>query len=322
MNLLADFHFLRPGWLLMLLPAALICWRALRRADPTQAWRDVMEPHLLAALAIDDQTKVSRWRPAHLLGAGLVLACLAMAGPAWEREPTPFAQDQAAIFLLLKVTPTMQAQDIQPSRLARAVQKIDDFLDLKAGQRSGLIAYAGTAHLAMPLTSDPNVINTFAAALTPDAMPQEGNDLLAAVRLANQRLQRAGQSGSLLLLADEIDPQQIDGLREAYDKGGAPLHILAVAGAADIVPPPGSPPAPPLDEDSLREAARAGGGDLVIVSPDDRDIRQLAAAVERNVRDAPGNESAQWRDMGWWLLPFLALLLLLFFRPGGGVLLE
>jgi len=321
-SFLADFHFLRPAWLLLLLPALLIGWRALRRADPAQAWRGVMAPHLLAALSLEEPSKHSRGRPAQLLLGTLLLGCVAMAGPTWEREPTPFAQDQAAVFLLVKVTPTMLAEDVQPSRLARAVQKIDDFLALKAGQRSGLIAYAGTAHLAMPLTSDPEVIKTFAAALTPAAMPVEGDDLLAAVRLGNQRLQRSGQAGSLLLLADEINPSELTGLRDAYSAGGAPLHILAMAGSADVVPPPGSPPAPPLDMETLREAARAGGGDLVLLTADDSDVQRLASSVERKVRDAPGNESAQWRDMGWWLLPLLALLLLLFFRPGGGVLLE
>lgn len=318
----SQFHFLRPAALLLLLPAAFIAWHALRGAEPDRAWRGVMAPRLLKALALEAGEQAGRWRPAHLLALALALGSLALAGPAWQREPAPFAEDQAAVVLVVKVTPSMLARDIQPSRLERTVQKVADFMALKPGQRVALVAYAGTAHLAMPLTTDPGVINTFAAALTPDAMPVAGADLVSAVRLADRRLARAGVPGSIVLFADDVDATQLEGLARLRAEGAAPLHILAIAGGPEVVPPPDSPPAPPLDEERMREAARAGGGELVRVSPDDRDVRRLAGAVERGVRSAPSGEAAQWRDMGYWLLPLLALLLLTFFRPGGAVVLE
>lgn len=319
MSWLADFHFLRPAWLLLLIPAAWAGWRALRRTDPAGGWRGLIDPPLLAALALESSQERGRLRPVRLLVAALAVGSLAMAGPAWERQPTPFAQDEAAVFLVVKVTPSMLAMDLPPSRLERGVQKIGDFLDLKAGQRAGLIAYAGTAHLAMPLTSDPGIITQFAAALTPEAMPVEGADLLAAIRMANQRLDRAAVPGSIELLADDVAPEEVDGLRQLRQAGGAAVHILALAAGPDVVPPPDSPPAPPLDKERLRAAADAGGGELVLPTPDDADVRSLAADVARGIRDATAGEGEAWRDMGWWLLPAIALLLLPFFRRGGAV---
>jgi Ca-activated chloride channel family protein len=319
---LENFHFLRPGWLLLLLPAAWLCWRVLRQADPAGAWRAVIAPQLLAALSIDDAAQRGRLRPAHLLAAALVTGILALAGPAWQRQPTPFAEDQAAVYLLVQVTPSMLAQDVQPSRLERTVQKIGDFLELKPGQRTGLIAYAGSAHLAMPLTRDPEIIATFAAALEPDAMPVAGNDPAAAVRLANERLRRAEVSGSIVLLSDDIPAEAIVTLRSLRNEGGAPVHVLGVAGGPDVVPPPGSPPALPMDQARMREAARVGGGQFYAVTPDTSDVAALADGVERGLRDIADSERDQWRDMGYWLLPLLALLLLPFFRDGGAVVFE
>ena len=71
--------------------------------------------------------------------------------------------------------PVMLARDVQPTRLERATQKIHDLLELRTGAKTALIAYAGSVHLAMPLTVDPNIINMFSQALTPDIMPIDGD---------------------------------------------------------------------------------------------------------------------------------------------------
>lgn len=281
-----------------------------------------MDPQLLEALTLPNPDATGKIRPVWLLVAALILGSIALAGPAWEKQPTPFAEDQAATFIIIKVTPSMLAQDIQPSRLQRAVQKTSDFLELKPGQRAGLIAYAGSAHLAMPLTSDAAIINTFAAALEPDAMPVEGDKLVGALQLANQRLVQAGVPGSILLLADSFEAEELETIRTMRSDGGAPVHVLAMAGGPDVIPPPGSPPAAPLDLDNMKALARAGGGSLELVTPDNTDVRELASAVERGIRSAPGGEQEQWKDMGYFLLPFLLLLLLPFFRPGGAMVLE
>ena len=322
MTELSAFHFLRPAWLFLLIPAAWLCWRLWRQSDSTAAWRGAIAPHLLAALVVEPSGKQGKLRPTALLTVAFGLGIIALAGPAWERQPAPFGEDQAAVFLVVKVTPSMLAQDIPPSRLERAVQKIGDFLELKPGQKTGLIAYAGTAHLAMPLTTDADIIRTFAAALEPDAMPVEGDDPLAAVRLADERLRRAAVPGSIVLITDDVTAESVPGLQAYRSGGGAPVHVLAVAAGPEVVPPTGSPPALPLDEARMAQVARAGGGDLFLVSPDDSDVTDLAASVERGIRSVADDEQDQWRDMGYWLLPALLLLLIPFFRPGGAVAFE
>lgn len=323
---LGAFHFLRPWWFLALPLALLIAWRALRATNPLEVWQGLIAQPLLDALILPATAEQGRLRPSRLMGPVLVIAVVALAGPAWERQPTPFAEDQAAVFFVVKVTPSMLAQDIQPSRLERTVQKINDYLELKPGQRTGLIAYAGTAHLAMPLTRDPEVIMTFATALTPDAMPVPGDELPAALSFAQARLDRAGVPGSIVVFADDTIPEHVSDIsswREDSDSGGmAPVHIIAMAGGPDVIPPPGSPPAAPLDESLMRDLARAGGGGYYPVTPDNQDMQSLANDVERGIRSAPGGEQDQWRDMGYWLLPLLAILLLPFFRRGGAVLIE
>jgi len=315
----ALFHFLRPGWLLLLLPATLLVWSILRRQDSAHQWRGLITPVLLGHLLLRDEEKRGHIRPSHLLALAWFLGIIALSGPSWEKEPLPFTEDTAALFIVLKVTPEMLAQDIQPSRLQRAVQKIGDLLALRPGSKAGLIAYAGSAHLVMPLTSDAEIIRDFAAELAPDVMPETGDEPLKAIELAGRYLQNSGLPGSIVLISDYIDPGLQEGLAAIHAEGGADVHIYAMAAGPEVVPPPGSPPAPALDLDSMRAAADAAGGDLTLPSADGTDVRQLSARIERSLARAPAQEGERWNDAGYPLLPVILLLALFFFRSGGAV---
>jgi len=319
---LDQFHFLRPAWLLLLIPAAFLMWSVYQRSDSLRAWRKVIAPHLLEHLLLRESGETGRWRPVYLLGIGWLLGSLALAGPSWQMQNSPFSEDQAALFIVIKVTPDMLARDIQPSRLQRSVLKIHDLLELKKDVRTGLIAYAGSAHLVMPLTSDTGIINNFAAALEPGVMPLEGDEPAEAISLANQRLGRAAVPGSIVLITDSIDTSPVAALRKTHQQGGVDVHILAMAAGPEVIPPPGSPPGPALDMDSLRDAASAMGGSDITVAADKSDIENLSVKIERSISHAPASEGQQWLDAAYYLLWLLALIMLFFFRRGGAVTVE
>jgi Ca-activated chloride channel family protein len=322
MNALASFHFIRPEWLLLLLPAVLVTWAILRRQDPLRPWKKVIAPNLLDHLVIKERAKKQRFRPPHLLAIAWLLGIIALAGPTWQKEQTPFTEDEAALFIVLKVSPEMLAQDIQPSRLKRSAQKIKDLLELRPGSKTGLIAFAGSAHLVMPLTSDAGIIQSFAAELTPEVMPVPGDEPVKAVELASRRLQASGLPGSIVLITDYFDQSQVEGLGRVHEQGDVDIHVYAMAAGPEVIPPAGSPQAPALDEDAMLAAAKAGGGDLTLVTADDADVKRLAGRIERSISLAPAQEGERWKDSGYLLLPFLVLLALFFFRPGGAVALQ
>ncbi len=319
---LAQFHFLRPAWLLLLIPAGLLVWSVYQRSDSLRAWKKVISPHLLEHLLTREAGETSRWRPVYMLGIAWLLGIVALAGPSWQMQASPFSEDQSALFIVIKVTPEMLAQDIQPSRLQRSVMKIHDLLELKSDVRTGLIAYAGSAHLVMPLTSDAGVINSFAEALEPGIMPKSGDEPAEAIALASQRLNQAAVPGSIVLITDRVDASQMDSLESVYQDGRNEVHILAMAAGPEVIPPPGSYPAPALDMDSLKKAARVMGGTVTEVSADSRDVESLSSNIERSISHAPAQEGQQWQDSGYYLLVMMALILLTFFRKGGAVTVE
>jgi Ca-activated chloride channel family protein len=319
---LQQFHFLRPAWLLLLLPAAVLMWSVYQRSDSLRSWKKIVKPHLLEHLLIREGGDEGRWRPVFLLGIGWLVGILALAGPSWQKQDSPFSEDLAAMFIVIKVSPDMQAKDIQPSRLQRSVLKIHDLLALKRDIRTGLVAYAGSAHLVMPLTSDAGIINNFAAALEPDIMPVPGDEAAEAIELASQRLRNAAVPGSIVLITDAIDASQADALEQVYQEYGTQVHILAMAAGSEVIPPADSYPAPPLELGSLKLAARALGGSVTVVSNDKTDVESLSAKVERSISQVASQEGQQWRDSGYYLLVLLALIMLFFFREGGSVSVE
>src|SRR5262249_12324983 len=201
----------------------------------------------------------------------------------------------------------------QPSRLARAAQKIRDLLALRRGTRAALVAYAGSAHLVMPLTSDSTLVERFAADLSPDVMPVAGDAAGEAIALAQEQIARSGLPGSILLVTDGIPETERGRLAAHRSQGGAPVQILAVAADAGAPVPAEGPPAPALDRAALRTMAGALGATVTVVSPDDTDVRWLARHARTSVVASDAAGGRRWQDAGWWLVfPGAALALLWF----------
>jgi len=310
------FHWLRPGMLWLLLPA--VGWFAytLRRQARRGGLETIIAPHLLRHLLVG-RHRNGRFQPAHLVAASWILAVLASAGPAWQREPSPFAKDDAGLVLLLEVTPEMMAQDIQPSRLVRATQKIHDLLQVRRGIRTALIAYRGSSHLVMPFTSDPQIIDMFSRALRPEIMPVEGNAPILALRQGSRLLEKSAEPGSLLLIAASVPSSESRAWEQFRREHPVPVEIYAVAAPKGVQAPPGSPPAPSLDEEALGRAASALGAGLTLVRADDGDVRQLVRRIRTNISQSrQSQKGTRWRDMGYWMVWILVLLMLPFFRKG------
>lgn len=289
------FHFLRPLWLLALLPVAIVTLTVRRRDSITARWSGVIAPHLLKSLIVESSTSWSI-APVHLVAAGMVFGIVALSGPTWRRELPPFVEDKAPLMIALAVSSSMGRPDVAPFRLERAKQKIRDLLHARAGARTGLIAYAGTAHLVMPLTDGRAVIEPFLAALAPGLMPSDGQDAVGAVTLATQALAAEPIAGTILLVADDLGRTNGTTLHQAASRNN--IVMLAVSPQSD-------------------SGSTAANLDMVSVTIDDSDVRALERRIETRFQSAQGDAfGTQWRDEGFWLLLPVALLSLLWFRRG------
>jgi len=294
---IGDFHFLRPWWLAALLPVVILAWQIHRATSATSPWRGIVDDHLLPYL-VRDTTGKQRRGPWRLIVAGWILATIILAGPAWRREPPSFAADVAVLAVVIKVTPSMQTEDIAPDRLTRSVQKVHDLLARRGGAKSALIAYAGSAHLVMPPTVDAEIIDTFAASLDPKIMPGEGDAAAEALKLADRTLASSG-GGSILWIADEVSADQLAAIAGWRKTSRTQVRLLA----------------PLAEPGSLSQAADVADAKVIRLVPEDSDVAQLERAAKFS-SSSPLDGGDRWQDGGYWLTPLLLLGLLPFFRKG------
>ena len=334
---LHDFHFLRPAWLLLLLVLPLV-WRVLKSAgSEAQAWRGAVDAHLLEHLLVRNASATPTRSPAWLAAAALVLASIALAGPAWERVPQPLYKNQAARVIALELSSTMLAQDVKPSRYERARYKIADMLRHSGDAQVALIAYAGDAFVVAPLTDDANTVANLVDSLDPSVMPAPGNNTGRAIDLAVKLIHQAGvREGEIVLLADGASADA-DAAAARARSAGIRVSVLGI-GSAQGAPialgdggflkdKTGNIVLPKLDGAALAGVANAGGGRYAEYRNDAGDLDAVLGALTPGgeaAKDASGAEvqSERFLDRGPWLLLALVPLVALGFRRGWLMLLP
>jgi len=321
-----DFHFLRPEWLWGVLGAVALAVVVRQQGSLERQWRDVIAPHLLAALKVGGGGGW-RLRPVDLVALALALGSLAAAGPAWQREPTPFTEDRAPLVIALDLSASMNAVDVAPTRLERAKQKVRDLLARRKGARTALVAYAGTAHVVLPLTDDPSVLEVYLADLATDLMPVPGKDPSAALEVAERVLERDETPGTILFLTDGIARAHASRFaahaRETRDavmalavgtSNGGPVREAGGRFATDAS---GRRIVATLDRDGFDALAAEAGAWVGGATVDDADIDAIERRMQRHLAAAQSDDpEARWQDAGYWLMFPVALVTLLWFRRG------
>ncbi|OOZ37047.1 vWA domain-containing protein [Solemya velesiana gill symbiont] len=326
------FHFAQPWWLLgllLILPVA--GWLRYSAVQGRYARiHDYADAHLLPHLTNSRELKPEeRWRRFGLWVALWCMAVLAMAGPRWDYTRVQLFSPGSDLVILLDISRSMEVADVQPSRMTRACQEIEDLVDQNPAVRIGLIAFASVAHVASPITEDTATIKTLLPHISPDLVRLQGSRLSVALERARQLL--AGQpeksTRSILLITDGdfADPNLEEQIKSLADDE-ITLHVMGV-GSPDGGPVPahmgrfmldnrGKTVESRLDEETLDRFAKAGGGTYITANFRDNDTRQiLKSATEDSKAGEKADETAKiWNERFYWLLVPVLLILLTRFR--------
>ena len=327
---LNHFHFLRPLWLWGCLPALLLCYLLWRQEGQSGRWQRAIDAKLLPHLLENTPTTRKRWPLAPLLFAWL-LACLAGAGPVWQKLPQPVRQKVDALVIIQDLSLSFYAQDLSPNRLTRALHKLGDILHSRTEGTTGLVVYSGEAYVVAPLTDDTRTIDGMLSALSPEIMPSYGSNPVDAVKKGLQLLKDTAVSqGRLLLITDEVNETDLETISDLVGRTHHTLSVLGV-GTEEGGPIPmqeggffkdtnGKIIVPKLNRALLQKLATRNNGRYSDIQLSDQDIQYLLAASpllprQENYRKVK-REFDQWQEQGGWLVLLILPLALLSFRRG------
>ena len=326
---MAELHFLRPAWLIALLPLAFLLLGLARQRRGAGPWKRACDAHLIPlVLEREDRPGSRRWLA--LLALAGTLAIGALAGPVWRQIPTPVFAQRDALVIAVDLSYSMDAADVSPTRLRRALFELKDILKARDAGRgeTALIAYAGEPFTVTPLTDDTDTITNLLEALGTDLMPSPGSRASLAMESAASLLRNAANAtGDILLVTDGVDPRAGEVAASLRD-GGVRTAVLAL-GTEQGAPIPtgdgflqdraGNIVVPAVDFDALSHLASEGGGILVRSQVGDSDLNALlqwlAGRSDASADDQQALQADLWEEEGpWLLLPLLPLAALAFRR--------
>ncbi|WP_058534096.1 VWA domain-containing protein [Legionella saoudiensis] len=301
--MITDFHFLRPWWLLMILPLLGFAFASWRRRPKLHAWAEICDPHLLNHL-LQKKGQGRRMGAILCLLLSLLFMIVSMAGPAWHKLPVPTYKPIQPRVLVLDMSDNMMEEDLSPNRLSRAKFKLRDLFSRKDIGQFGLVAFTSEPFVVSPLTDDGQTISSLLSSLTPDIMPVTGNNLESAVAEASLLIKQAGYNhGQILVLT--ADSPSTDAIAE--------VKKLAAAGIfTSIMPIRADTNLNPL----FQRFADAGNGQLLKYTADSSNLEQwIDTSAQKQFALSKEDDIPLWRDEGrWFLIPALLLLLPVFQR--------
>ncbi len=297
-----------------------------RFEEPRTTLRDAYRPILIGALLLlllgamlavtvfdvrpHAPSRGLRWG---LFAAGALAAALSLAGPSFGDEEDETAWGGVDLVALLDVSRSMLAQDVDPSRLARAQADLQTLADRALGDRLGLVVFAGEARVVAPLTRDRVSFASLAASADPTAVRRGGTDLGVAIHAGVDALREAEQEGAQILLLTDGEDLAGEGLaaaERARDAGitvhavgygsarGSKIAVLDEAGERYLRDRAGADVVSVLDTTGLERLTAATGGSFhrADVTPhaittlyDDR-VLPRARAVQAEAHRRPAND--------------------------------
>lgn len=156
------------------------------------------------------------------------LLITALARPQLGVEPKEAKQVGIDILIALDVSLSMSAEDIAPNRLAKAKREIESLADAFAGNRVGLLIFAGNSSVEAPLTLDVSTFKLFLNSLTAMSMSVGGTDITGALTKGISILDESKAKSKVIVLITDGEDNEGDPVSAAEVAAEKKIRIFTV----------------------------------------------------------------------------------------------
>lgn len=256
---------------------------------------------------------------------GLII--ISLLGPSFgdtSREIKTVGKD---IFVCVDLSQSMNANDVQPSRLEKVKFELKNIVEAFNSDRIGLIMFSSEAYMQCPLTYDNNALNLFIQTLNTAMVPNFGTDFGPPLEMATEKLiaddtvlTRSKSKITILISDGEDFGDNTNEIAEELESEGITLFTLGVGTKRGSKIPTrngyktdnnGNEVVSQLNSSSLEELAENTGGEYFEINESRNDVARLINAinnVEGETRDAKQVDATQNR---YFYFLGLALLLMI-----------
>ena len=226
---------------------------------------------------------------------GLLFLIFSAAGPQIGTRVAPIERKGVDLVFAVDVSESMNAQDIKPSRLEKAKFEISQIINQLNGDRIGIIVFAGSSHLYLPLTSDYEASQLFLDALDTKMVPNQGTDLSTALKTAMNVFNNEDDKFKVMVLVTDGEDHEGEAIELASTalNNGIITHAVGVGTVKGSLIPinngssnnykrnkNGTLITSKLNENILIELASAGGGIYSRFNNRDSKYKEIMSAID------------------------------------------
>ena len=260
------------------------------------------------------------WIRAILFVTAFFFFVIGMARPQIGAKLKEHKSRGAEVMIALDVSNSMLAKDYTPCRLDRAKLAISRLVDKLDGDRIGLVLFAGTSFVQLPITTDYVSAKMFLGSISTESVPVQGTAIGDAISTCIRSFSaQSERSRAIIVITDgenhEDDP--VEAAKQAAEMGirvftigvGSPEgQPIPVAGG--LLKDSNGEIVTRLDEGVLKDVARAGDGAYVRAGNEEFGLNPIVSEIKR--LDQEEFNSIVFEEYDEQYMYFFAIALVLF----------
>jgi Ca-activated chloride channel family protein len=284
-DLLPGFRIQHPEmlWLLLVIPVLTLIY-FVNTSIKNRDLKRFSDPNLIGNL-IPEFSSVKPFIKFILYHFAIAFFIIGLANPQMGSKIAEGKQEGIDIMIALDVSNSMLAEDFKPNRLMRSKMAIEKLVNRLGGDRVGIIVFAGSAYVQLPITTDYSAAKLFLGSIDNNIVPVQGTAIGSAIELAMQSFNTEDETSKTIIVITDGENHEDDAAKmakEAYNEGiivntigmgsvqGAPIPIYRNGRQVDFKKTRnGETVITKLNEPMLRDIAKSGGGIFIRASQQD-----------------------------------------------------
>ncbi|MBK05064.1 MAG: hypothetical protein CL920_36895 [Deltaproteobacteria bacterium] len=254
----------------------------------------IISPRLAPQLASNKSPERRRFK-GFLLTLAWLFLFVGLAGPQWGTHVRILKRKGIDVVVAVDVSESMLAKDMPTAlrgrmqrRLALARKKVRYLMELLAGERIGILAFAGQPVMLCPLSTDYNTCAVWLDSFSPRLIPYGGTALASTIKRAIPMFSTSGYNSRALIMITDGDDHEKDTLKaaEAAKKKGIRVYTLGLGSDKTVTIPASQlpPPLPGEPKDTRSIITRLNKKLLQKISKKTSAIYRQAEVTHRDIR--------------------------------------